>query len=329
MKSVSAKLCIWAFGSMVLAGCTYGVPLKEPDIVTRQAERSGTLRVGESSAADVRAALGDPLLQSRYWSLDVFQTEDLQKELEFFLFFTPPIPMGVFTTKVSGYVLVTYDNKGLVSNVVSGTATKTMGKQDGLMLKAGDLNFVIEEFDGHGPQLIVQSARLQDYFALQHDIPECILVLACELPKTSGDWFDMACPDRVIIDAGEVLDPQSLFTACEPDTCPETAVTWGGAYYMHVPLLYPVALSSGRHQLELSSSIFKGRDISAFECDSGQVLYGSIHGSVAKHWWGPRSSTLNVSVSVSDAPPPNWRSYSALLYRRDHWLLPDPGGMMQ
>ena len=325
MKSVAANLFIWAFGLLPVAGCAFGIPLKEPDIVTRQAERSSTLRVGESTVANVREALGEPLLQSRYWGVDVYETEDLQKELAFFVFFTPPVPMGVFSEKIGGYVLVTYDNKGLVSKVVSGTAASDgINGQDGLVLGAGDLHFVIEEFGTHGPQLIVQSTRLQDYLTLQRDSSECILVLACERPRSPERWPNEACPDRVVIDAGVPLEPQPLFSACEQATCPDTAVQGGGGY-RHIPLLYPVALSSGQHQLELSSSIFKGRDVSTFSCVPGQVLYGGIHGNVDWHWWGPGSSTLNASVSMSAYPPPDWKSYSGLLYRLDHWLVaPDP-----
>ena len=314
---------------MFLVSCGFGIPLKKPEIVKRQTERSGTLRIGESSVADVHTILGEPLLQSLYWGVDVFQVEDVQKELAFFIFFTPPVPMGVFTTKVGGYVLVTYDNNGLVSNVASGTASNGMGGQEALMLRGGDLNFVIETFDLRGPQLIIQSARLLNYFDLHRAAQECTLVLACELPKTSERLPNEACPDHVVIDAGEPFNLQPLFTTCEPDNCPDTAVP-GGSGYMHLPLLYPITLSHGHHQLELSSSIFKGRDVSTFNCDSGQVLFGIIHGRVYWHWWGSRSSTLNTSVSLSAAPPSDWRSYSALLYSYNNWLVePNPGKIMK
>ena len=237
------------------------------------------------------------------------------------MFFTPPVPLGVFTTKVSGYVLVTYDNYGRVSNVASGVTSKMFGEKEGLMLKEGDLNFVIEKFGPRGLQLIIQSTRLLEYLELNGDAPECTFVLACERQITmqAQGWYE-TCPDRVVIDAGEPFNLQPLLTECTPDTCPDTIVPIGSGHVL-VPLLYPVVLPAGRHQLELSSSIYKGQSKSVFECEQGQVLYGTIHGSLTKHWWSPRYSTINTFVSFSVIPPSDLKSYSALLYSNNHWLI--------
>jgi hypothetical protein len=71
----------------------------------------------------------------------------------------------------------------------------------------------------------------------------------------------------------------------------------------------------------MSSATFKGRHETSFDCSAGEVRYGIIHGHVNWHWWGPRSSTLNTTVTFVEELPSEWASYSILLYSRNGWLV--------
>jgi hypothetical protein len=89
--------------------------------------------------------------------------------------------------------------------------------------------------------------------------------------------------------------------------------------------MLPVTLSPGHHNLVVTDSRYKGREEVAFDCAAGDVRYASISGNITRHWWGTFSSTLCATVTLADALPMDWSSYSILLYRRDRWLVePDP-----
>jgi len=90
----------------LLGGCGFGIPVKDPTQVRQQVEQSMKIRIGESSRADVRTLLGEPWLESDFWHFELYRAESEQKELSFFVFFTPPVPIGVFTWKIGGFVLV-------------------------------------------------------------------------------------------------------------------------------------------------------------------------------------------------------------------------------
>ena len=95
--------------------------------------------------------------------------------------------------------------------------------------------------------------------------------------------------------------------------------------YLRVPTVYPLTVSPGRHLLVMTSSTFRGRHDSSFECARGEVLYGVIRGHVSWDWWGPRTSTLATTVSFSDTLPEQWSAYSVLLYRGERWFVePEP-----
>lgn len=303
----------------LLGGCGFGIPVKDPTQVRQQVEQSMKIRIGESSRADVRTLLGEPWLESDFWHFELYRAESEQKELSFFVFFTPPVPIGVFTWKIGGFVLVSYDSAGHVAKVSAGNASRSMGDQDALMLRAGELNLVIEPLGDGSPQLIADPARFAGFLALRRASPVCTLILACSRPASPERWPDESCPDRVAVDDGEPLDPKPLYAVCDPAShCPPTAVP--GHMFARVPLWVPFTLPPGQHRLKMSSSVFKGNMEAAFECAAGEVRYATVSGQVNWHWWGPRSSTLDATVSWSADSPADWSSRSVLLYRHDRWL---------
>lgn len=307
----------------VLTGCEFGVPLKDPVAVVQQSQKSSVIIPGQSTRTSVQTALGEPWLQSRFWGFDLYRAHDTAKELGGPVILILPVPLGVFTLQVAGYVLVTYDEAGSVTQVSSGNASRRMGTQESLMLRARDLNLGVEKVAERGPHLMADASRLKDYLARRRSSGACTLVLACEEVKHQK-WAYEACPDRVVIDNADPIDPQPFFGSCDPaNACPPKTMPAGP--YLRVPTVYPISLSPGHHRLVMTSSTFKGRHESSFECTRGDVLYGVIRGHVSWDWWGPRTSTLDTALLLSDALPEQWSSYSVLLYRGNRWFAqPEP-----
>ena len=306
------------------AACGFGIPLKEPVAVTQQAQRSATLRIGESTRDDARTALGEPLLRSNFWGFDLFRVNDTSKELGVLLVTIWPIPVGAFTSQVEGYVLVAYDNAGRIDQVSSGNVSNDRVPGDFQMLRARDLSIGIDKYHRRGLALMADANRLQDYLALRSISATCTAIMACD-DSAYRKWPYEACPDQVAIDDAEPFDPRPFFGWCEPGrSCPPNALP-ASKSMRWVPLVHPTILQPGVHRLAMSSSVFKGRHETSFECAAGEVRYGIIRGRVKWHWWGPRSSTLDAAVTFADELPAEWVSHSILLYLRNGWLVePEP-----
>lgn len=308
---------------LVLPGCGgFGIPLHEAtDAVAHQGQQSGTIRAGEATRSQVRSALGAPWLQSDYWRVDVYRIDEKRQELTFFAsLVTPPVPVGVFSVEESGYALVAYDEGGRVAAIAFGSASKLLGDKEDLTLRTQDLSLGIETLDERGAHLMAAASRLPGYLALQRRSPQCTLVVACDqIPFEK--WPDEGCPNRVTIDAGAPLNPQPLVQQCAGKSCPGGAVRYSGSAFAHIPLLYAVTLPPGRHQVETASSTFQGRSVTTVECAAGQVQYAVIRGRVDWHWWSPRSSTLDASVTLSDTQPQAWSNYNVVLALDGQWLV--------
>jgi len=161
--------------------------------------------------------------------------------------------------------------------------------------------------------------RLEDYLALRRRSATCTVILACNEERYQK-WPYETCPDRVVIDGAEPIDLQPFFGTCDPgSSCPPKTLPAGP--YMRVPMVHPITLTPGAHQLVMTSSTFKGRHEASFSCASGEVRFGIISGYVSWSAWSPRASTLNTAITFSDDLPAQWVSYSMLLFRGDRWFV--------
>jgi hypothetical protein len=307
--------------SIQLASCGgVGISLKDPVAVKQQAQHSIELRFGESTRNDVHEALGEPLLQSGYWGFDLFRANDISTEIRVFFITILPIPVGVFTSPVEGYVLVAYDNAGRIAQVSTGDVSNDRFPGDFQMLRARDISFGIDKYHQRGLTLMADAARLQGYVAVRRPSGTCTVIMACD-DNEYQKWPYETCPDRVAIDDAEPFDPRPFFGHCEPGrSCsPNTLNATGPLRWMQT--VHPITLRPGSHRLTMSSATFKGRYETSFECAAGEVRYGIIRGNVNWHWWSPQSSTLNTAVTFTDALPGKWASHNILLYNRNGWVV--------
>jgi hypothetical protein len=300
----------------LVAGCGFGIPLERPTRVTDQERRSVALQAGVSSREDVRAALGEPWLESAFWRFEVYRAVAEEKELGFVVLFTPPIPIGLTRAEVGGFVLVAYDDAGRVTALRAGQARRGSGLYDSLMLRAGDLYLGIEPQYRRGPQVFADDTRLEGYLDRRRRASTCTLLLACQQASVTEKWPDEGCPDRITIDGSIVADPSPYVGACTAGTsCPAAAVHEGP--YARVPVLMPVMLRPGEHRVVIGSSVFKGTGETSFACAAGEVRYGILRGAVTWHWWGPRRSTLAATMTLSDRAPRDPRSFALVVHRGD------------
>jgi len=315
------RIALTLLALAVLEGCAFGIPLKKSTVVPQQAERSATIRLGEAMRAEVRAALGDPWLESDLWRAEVYRSDDKRTELGFAVAIVIPVPVGVFSEKRHGYVLVTYDAAGRVSEVSPGVASDGMlasntGKW--LAIRAGEISFVVDPVGNKTRStLLADASRLAGYLEERRRADGCTLVAAC-----AGDE---GCPDELAVDGGEPFDPSPVTALCAPGApCPKgaqpTETLIEGKRFVLVPVLHAIDVAPGRHHLRVTSSRIRGGAETSFECAQGEALFGAIRShAVGASWFS--KGTLEATVTFSATPPAAWESYSIELVRNGRWLV--------
>jgi hypothetical protein len=303
------------------AGCSFGVPLNQPTVVPQQAERSATIHLGESTREDVRAALGEPWLQSEFWRFEVYRADDKRTELGFMVAIVVPVPVGVFSEKRHGYVLVTYDTAGRASQVSSGVFGEGLSASETdtwMVVRADEITLAIDRVRTKPrTTLLADASRLPDYLAGRRHAADCTLVTACDQ--------DEGCPDRIAVDDGEPFDPSPITVLCAPEApCPKgTPLAYGkidGRSFFHVAVLHAMGVPPGSHRLRIASSMVHGGGESSLTCAGGEVLYGIVHGRIeGASWWS--KGTLKVTVTLSTIAPEVWDDYGVALYRDGRWLV--------
>ena len=306
---------------VVLAACGFGVPLKKSVLVPQQAERSATILPGESTRAEVRAALGEPWLESGFWRVEVYRSDDKRTELAFAMAIVIPVPVGVMREKQHGYVLVTYDAAGRVSRVTPGIASDgslARASDRWMAIRADGITFAVEPVGTKlRSTLLADSSRLPDYLAERRRADGCTLVTACDEGQ--------GCPDQVAVDDGEPFDPRPVTVLCAPDApCPSGARQSGGEIdgksVILVPVVRAIHATPGRHAVRVGSSVLQGGGEATFECGGGDVLYGIVRSSVEGASWRSKGR-LQATVTVSAVAPKAWDDCSVALSRDGRWLV--------
>lgn len=233
-----------------------------------------------------------------------------------------PVPMGVLTTPVEGFTLVAYDAAGPVTEVSNGSYMVDL--LHFRMLKAGDLHLGFDRRDGPRPVLMADAHRLQDYLALRGATETCTVVIACDETGPADSPYE-ACPERVTFD-GRAYNPRPSTGLCESsNTCPAGAAV-DSKDLRRVPLVLPITLQPGRHELMMSRGGLQGRPEVDFDCSAGEVRYGVIRAHA--HWTsaGRQSGTLEAVLSFESTLPARWRTRSLLLYRQGAWVVEQEPG---
>jgi hypothetical protein len=305
-----------------------GVVLKETHLVPQQAAQSATIRPGESTRADVRAALGVPWLESDFWRTDLYRADDESTGLVIVSpYLITPLPVGVYSYNPHRYDLVAYDSADRVAELSWGVAYDgaLADLDEGLLvIRAGDLTLSID-LRRREPVLLADSSRLSGYLAARSRSEGCTLVVAC--------LKDEDCPDKVSIDDGESFDTSAIAMACPTDgSCPRGFTRTSkfipglGSITEQLvgsePVLHAISLPPGEHRLRTSIGLHDGRGEAAFECTAGQVVYGSVNSRPEGEtsWWSGKAK-LRSTATLSTVAPEGLDTRSLVLYRDSRWLV--------
>lgn len=102
------------------------------------------------------------------------------------VYFAPvPVPVGVFSDEVRGYVLVSYDESSEVSAYDSGITHREnlswrtpMEGEDSILLMAGDDRFAVETRH-HTPSVFISAARRDEYQGTERPRVPCAEASMC------------------------------------------------------------------------------------------------------------------------------------------------------
>jgi len=280
---------------LALGGCV-PLPLHESNLEGTMPAKTSALVVGQSDRTQVRQALGEPWLASRYWGLDLYRASDKNSQILLML-----LPMGVPSEDVNGFILVAYDVDAAV------VAYDQEISQDPSIffspnipvdaaLEAGDARFQTAA-DGQEAYVSVAVAVRDRYL---HDVSvgtQCRVILGC------GQAY---CPARVAIDGGLALELPTGFTSLQP----EVAV---------------VSLPPGKHRVEATPA--QGVEFSAtvteFICAAGEAQHIALRLELDRR---PMRFRLKrhfaAAFEISPQMPEAFRESPLLIWLNGQWLVP-------
>jgi hypothetical protein len=98
-----------------VTGCgTFSAGLEEPDLGAQAAGTAAAIRVGQTTRAQVRALLGEPLFADEAWGIELYEKSQTDYSTEW-LFVLVPVPGWVQAREYRLYPLIVYDPGGLVA----------------------------------------------------------------------------------------------------------------------------------------------------------------------------------------------------------------------
>jgi hypothetical protein len=309
----SRWLLIGALAAM-LSSCGGEVPIRESKIDTSLPEKTASIVPGQSDRAAVRQLLGEPWLTSEYWRFDLFRMTG-QDVLAGFIFAPVPVPVGVFSDDVRGYVLVSYDESSEVSAYDSGVThgenlswRTPMEGEDSILLMAGDDRFAVET-GHHTPSVFISAARRDVYLGTERPRDRCVVIVGCQQ--------DM-CNDTLVLDGGPPRPlPGALLRIRRPNA--------GGIDISTQSWLAPLTLSPGQHRLEIPPNPHTTLEASVgFNCGAGELLYAvvEIESGDTSQAWRHWKTQVRGSIHVSAEMPEAFREQPMLIWRAGEWLLP-------
>ena len=253
------------------------MPIRESQMETSLPETTASIVPGQTDRAAARQLLGEPWLTSEYWRFDLFRMMG-QDVLAAFIFAPVPVPMGVFSDDVRGYVLVSYDesrhvsayDKGITHGENLSWRTPVEG-EDSILLIAGEDGFAVET-GHHTPSVFIPAVRRDEYLRAHRPSDRCMVLVGCK---------QELCSNALVLDRDP---PRPLPGALSRMRRTERGVevlptqTW----------LAPLTLQPGRHRLEIPPNPHTTLEASVeFSCGAGELVYAAIEiesGDTSEAW---------------------------------------------
>lgn len=278
--------------ALALAGCGE-YPLKESRVEGTLPQATVPIVVGETDRTEVRRLLGAPWVSSEYWRFDLFRLSDENSVLFWYL-----LPMAVSSQEVSGYVLVTYDDRGAAAAYGYGFGREPssfrMDPGEEAYLRAGDVEFIAAKKQAY---LALTAVRRDSYLREHAKTNQCRVVFGC----APSHW----CQVRVKVDGDRSVDvPEAL-----------EKLPFGLAI---------LDLTAGEHRIEATPAWFSTSFAGAknFSCPAGATRYVTLELSP--------DDTRGVSVwrrhlfanfAVSTEMPEALQALPLLIWGHGEWLV--------
>lgn len=279
--------------TMSVAGCVEA-SYRPEQVLQALPDLTKSISAGETDRASVRRVLGEPLVTSDYWRFDAFRIKHEWKDLAIL-----PGWMPVTMEEYAIYVLVAYDDEGVVESVNQLNAVTSSVYKDGLpqVGKVQSSDLILTEYDG-GMQIAVGVTRRNRYLA---ESAGCTLVFGCA---------GFPCLARPVVDGHTgATRPWDL----------------GGD---DGPYLVAMAVEAGVHHVQ----VVPDRRMVEFEvsttvnCPVGDVRYVTIdmtqpvRGALGMRW------SYLVGLDTTGEMPPLLRDRPLVIWKDGTWLVPaEPG----
>ena len=285
---------VGALATLVLAGCI-PITLHESKLDETVPQSIATVVVGETTRAQVRAALGVPVIASEFWRFDAFRMKDANVGV---VVFPPYVPIPSWTTE-EAYAVVSFAEDGRVADAA------WISRQSGIWSIGNGENLAA----GSG------SVRVHSYYGT--------LLLTASPERRDAYWRDHPARDRcreVIGLAQYAYDAKIKFDGESKVAFPRLAT----------PLslgLVSVELAPGRHRIDATGTDAKFSAATEVECGAGDQHYVSLgleHDETASGY-GSRKN-LDARFDVSDELPEALREQRLLIWADGQWLVPQEPG---
>jgi hypothetical protein len=334
---VSARLTVlWALSGVLGACFPIDMRLHEPAQIARQESQATQIRPGETTRENVHRMLGAAWLSSTRWRFDVYRAADVSKQLSILFITIWPAPLGLFDAVEQGYLLVVYDEQGRVAEFVAGRRQEgsfvfatdridgSAGSSYTEVLSAGPISLGVEpHFDQARkemetvPFVLIDPARAQRFLSSLRTRGTCTLVLSCEeVSRSILPLCGEAVVDRTRID----VQPVALPCARPANRCGRDVPDRESS---RVPVLVPVVLQPGIHEIQMDSMAATGSGTLEFGCNVGEVKYGKItaRSNPSARWkdLGPSRTAIELENEL----PHDWEALGLMIYRNGRWLV-DP-----
>ena len=191
-------IIVSAFCLAGLVGC-YEVGPFPSNPIAQLPNKSDDITSGRMDSGAVRNLLGEPIIESRYWGVEVFREATSQTRVAVFLL----APLAGSRDHFSRYTIVAYDKNRLAESAVSDTfhrpgfGSSDMGQYRPIFLETRDFMFIVGDRLVFAPleTLLAKPARRDAYLQRARSSSQCTAVVGCA-PLTN------ACSKTLSVDNG-------------------------------------------------------------------------------------------------------------------------------
>ena len=311
------RKAVLAFGlavssALMQSGCG-NVQVRESKVESTLPTRVVPIVVGETDRTAVRRLLGQPWLQSEAWRFDLFRVVDRTTAVAVLI-----VPVWVGSDNINGYVLVSYDGRGIVSarsaafvegDNVSGRSIVASSETSSALVNAGDVTFAVAAFE-QTPWVYVAAQRRDEFLEqARRSENQCLLVIGC----VSG-----SCEAGIAVDDGP---PRPLPGAYAGYRTTER----GGTEIWHQLWVAPIALKPGAHRIVAVPPKMTTLEAAAdLSCAAGDVVFATVDVRRAEGIRWKRS--LEGEIRISKVMPESLLDRPLVIWRDGVWLVPaEPG----